>query len=68
MHPAALLMLHGDEDEVIPISGVRKLRDALAPRYAEAPERLELVVYREHGHRYTDDMLRRSVAWTQRFL
>ena len=68
MNPAALLMLHGDEDEVIPIDGVRKLQAALQGRYRETPERLDLIVYREHGHKYTDDMLARSIAWTQKFL
>ncbi|BDI31768.1 hypothetical protein CCAX7_38190 [Capsulimonas corticalis] len=65
--PSALLMLHGDEDDVIPISGVRKLQSRLQESYRETPERLDLVVYREHGHKYTDDMLKRSIAWTQKF-
>ena len=68
MAPAALLMLNGDEDDTIPIDGVRKLQTKLEEKYRAAPERLELVVYREHGHKYTDDMLRRGIAWTQRFL
>ncbi|MEO7718181.1 MAG: alpha/beta fold hydrolase, partial [Capsulimonas sp.] len=64
MTPAALLMLHGDEDQVIPIDGVRKLQERLKEKYRETPERLELVVYREHGHSYTSDMMLRSIAWT----
>ena len=66
--PRPLLMLHGTVDETVPVNGVRKLRQKLAPLYAETPERLELVEYEELGHHYTDDMIHRSVDWVEHFL
>jgi pimeloyl-ACP methyl ester carboxylesterase len=68
--PRALLMLHGDMDEVVRIDGVLALRDKLLPLYAAAamPERMELVVYEGLGHVYLDDMIIRAVDWVERFL
>lgn len=66
--PRPLLMLHGETDEVVSPAGVRLLSERLAPLYRDAPERLQLITYPGLGHQYTEDMARRSVAWTQRFL
>lgn len=61
--PCALLVLHGSEDEVVPIAGVRHLAEKLEPLYEDSPERFEFIVYRDVGHTYLDDMLERSVDW-----
>jgi pimeloyl-ACP methyl ester carboxylesterase len=66
--PRALLMLHGDMDERVPIDGVLALRDKLLPLYAADPERMQLVIYEGLGHAYQDDMILRSVDWIERFL
>lgn len=66
--PRPLLLLHGDEDLLVPVSGTLALYDRLVPAYADAPDRLELVVYPAHGHVFSDDMLTRSVNWSRRFL
>lgn len=66
--PRPLLMLHGLEDDVVPVTGVEALGVRLRPAYSETPERLELVLYPGLGHVYTPDMLARSIAWTKRFL
>lgn len=63
-----LLMLHGDIDETVPIDGVRKLRQKLEPLYVEHAGLLELVEYEGLGHHYSDDMIRRSVDWVERYL
>jgi len=63
-----LLMLHGDIDETVPIDGVRKLRQKLEPLYVENATLLELVEYEGLGHHYSDDMIRRSVDWVERYL
>ncbi|MDQ2687623.1 MAG: alpha/beta fold hydrolase [Armatimonadota bacterium] len=63
-----LLMLHGETDDVVSPAGVRLLNERLTPLYCDAPERLQLILYPDLGHRYTEDMAQRSVAWTQRFL
>lgn len=66
--PRPLLMLHGEADVVVSPEGVRLLSERLHPVYRDAPERLQLVLYPDLGHQYTEEMARRSIAWTQRFL
>ena len=66
--PRPLLMLHGAADEVVSPDGVVALEQRLRPLYAAHPERLALEIYPGLGHSYNDDMLRRSVEWTERFL
>jgi hypothetical protein len=66
--PRAVLMMHGDLDDVVPIQGARALRKKLEPLYAEHPHLLELVEYEGVGHIYTDDMIKRSVSWVERYL
>lgn len=70
MAPRPILMLHGDRDEVVPVTGVQALNEKLAPIYKglDCSERLEMVIYEGLGHVYTDDMINRSIAWTQRFI
>lgn len=68
MAPRALLMLHGELDETVPIEGVRRLKAKLDPLYRDQPDRLELVEYPDLGHYYTDDMMHRSVSWVERYL
>lgn len=66
--PRPLLLLHGDQDEVVSIEGVRALYSRLRPAYAEMPERLELKTYPGLGHHYTEDMHERTLAWITRFM
>ena len=66
--PRPLLMLHGALDEVVPVDGVVALEQKLRPLYGDHPERLALEIYPGHGHSYSDDMLKRSVAWVAKFL
>ena len=63
--PRPLLLLHGDADDVVPVAGVQRLYERLRPLYPT--ERLRLDITPGLGHRYTDEMLARSVAWTVRF-
>ena len=66
--PRPLLLLHGDQDDVVSIAGDRALYDRLRPVYHAVPDRLEFVIYPGLGHLYTDDMAERSAAWIARFL
>ena len=66
--PRPLLLLHGDQDDVVPIAGDRALYERLRPAYQSRPDRLELVVYPGLGHIYTDAMLDRSASWIAHFL
>ena len=65
--PRPLLMLHGTADEIVFPDGVIALEQRLRPLYAAYPDRLALELYPGLGHSYTDDMLRRSVAWVGKF-
>ena len=64
--PRPLLLLHGDADDVVPVTGVQRLYERLRSMYP--PDRLRLTITPGLGHRYTDEMLAESVAWTARFL
>lgn len=66
--PRPLLMLHGTLDDVVPVEGVTDLEKRLHPLYAAHAERLKLTLYPGLGHHYTDDMLRQTTAWFERFL
>lgn len=66
--PRPLLMLHGDQDEVVSVQGVCSLYESLRAAYQDDPDTLELTIYPGLGHRYTDEMVEQSVAWTRRFL
>ncbi len=68
LSPRPLLMLHGAADEVVFADGVVALEQRLRPLYAAHSDRLALELYPGLGHSYTDDMLHRSVEWTERFL
>ena len=65
--PRPLLLLHGDQDDVVSIAGDLALYERLRPAYQDAPDRLELVVYPGLGHFYTDEMMERSADWIARF-
>ncbi|MDQ2799797.1 MAG: alpha/beta fold hydrolase [Armatimonadota bacterium] len=66
--PRPLLLLHGEQDDVVSIRGVRALYSRLSPVYAEMPERLELKTYPGLGHHYTEDMHERTLAWIKHFM
>lgn len=66
--PCALLLLHGDVDETVPLAGARRLYDAAAPAYTADPSRLELNVLPGVGHEWTTDMAERAVDWLARHL
>jgi pimeloyl-ACP methyl ester carboxylesterase len=65
--PRPVLFLHGEQDTVVPVEGVRNAVESLTPAYAACPERFRAVIYPGLGHDYTEEMLRESVAWTTRF-
>jgi pimeloyl-ACP methyl ester carboxylesterase len=66
--PAAVLLLHGAEDQTVPVSGARDLHRALVPHYASASERLSLVELVGVGHEFTAEQARMSVEFVRKFL
>ncbi|MES2458988.1 MAG: alpha/beta fold hydrolase [Armatimonadota bacterium] len=63
--PRPVLLLHGTDDETVPLMGSVRLRNALAPIYAANPERLRLVEYPGAGHELTTEMAEAAVGWTR---
>jgi alpha-beta hydrolase superfamily lysophospholipase len=63
--PRPVLLLHGIEDETVPLLGSVRVRDALTPIYAAQAERLALVEYPGVGHELTAEMAAAAVDWTR---
>jgi uncharacterized protein len=67
-HCPAISFQLGAEDTLIPPGGAQRFVEALAPIYAESPERLEVVIEEGVGHEFTKGMWQRSLEWFRRFL
>jgi dienelactone hydrolase len=67
MPPASLLMVHGDDDQVVPAEGQRALYDLLQPLYRESPDRLALLRH-PGGHATPEWCERTAVSWLQHAL
>jgi dienelactone hydrolase len=66
--PAALLLLNGAQDDVIPVATARRTYERLRPAYQDDQARLQLKIYPDAGHRVTVEMTRDGVAWLQEWL
>jgi len=70
--PAPLLMQTCSEDRTVSPADARALSEALAPRYAAAPERLRYVEHPGEGHMFSPAGWERAwgetVEWFDRFL
>jgi pimeloyl-ACP methyl ester carboxylesterase len=66
--PRPLLLLHGDQDEVVSIQGSLELERRLSPIYRRLEAPLELITYAGLGHHYTDDMVAQSARWLAQHL
>jgi alpha-beta hydrolase superfamily lysophospholipase len=65
----AVLLLHGDSDETIPVEGARRLYTALCSiRGADGPQKAAYVEYAGVGHELTPQMTEEAVAWVRRHL
>jgi fermentation-respiration switch protein FrsA (DUF1100 family) len=64
----ALLIMNGQQDELVSPEGATMLHQALLPVYADAPERLEYSLDPALGHAVTEPMWRAAVEWIARFL
>jgi len=69
IYPRPLLMLHGDSDGTVPVTGVRTLYERLCVGpYCADRERVSLVEYPGVGHDLLPDMIERAAAWMERHL
>ncbi len=66
-YPRPVLLLHGNDDETVPVFGSIRLRDALTSVYAVRPERLRLIEYPGVGHDLTGEMAAAAVDWTRQY-
>jgi fermentation-respiration switch protein FrsA (DUF1100 family) len=64
----ALLIMNGQQDELVSPEGATMLHQALLPVYADAPARLEYHLDPALGHAVTEPMWRAAVEWIARFL
>jgi uncharacterized protein len=67
MPPIALLMIHGDHDELVPPEGQRALYDRLQPLYRKNPDRLAFIRH-PGGHATPEWCERMAVSWLQHTL
>jgi predicted esterase len=65
--PRPVLLLHGTDDETVPLSGSVRVRDALTPIYTSQPGRLALVEYPGVGHELSPEMASVAVDWITRY-
>jgi alpha-beta hydrolase superfamily lysophospholipase len=69
LYPKAVLLLHGDADETVPVQGARQLHAALGAAYPGGDaSRAAFIEYPGVGHELTPQMTEEAVAWVRRHL
>ena len=66
--PAATLLLHGADDDTVPVEWAKRLFALMRPSYTPDPDRLKLEVFEGIGHEYTPAMAHDAVAWLRRWI
>ncbi|MBW3622487.1 MAG: alpha/beta fold hydrolase [Armatimonadetes bacterium] len=66
--PCAVLIQHGELDELVPIQPEYDLFERLQPHYREMPERLQFLPYAGIAHEVTQEMVATTLAWLEKFL
>lgn len=64
--PRPVFLLHGQQDDRLPVEGSIRLYEAAKPSYTENPDRLRLKLY-EATHEITMPMLADAVSWLMEF-
>lgn len=64
--PKPLLIQHGEDDDMVPVSGALRLYEAAKPLYAEHPDHLKLILY-PHTHLVTEQEMHDAVDWVATF-
>ena len=65
--PRPVLLLHGESDNEVPVSGATRLYNALAPHYISQPYRLHKEIYPSVGHELIHHMTEAAIAWTAHY-
>ncbi len=63
-----VLLLNGENDDIIPLECASSLYEALKPNYQSTPDRLRMKVYEGVGHEYKSEMEKEAVEWLKRNL
>jgi dienelactone hydrolase len=66
--PRPILLLHGEDDMTVPISGAYRLYNALSAAYPTDDDRCRFVAMPGKGHAWIPEMAEQSVAWMQIYL
>lgn len=61
--PKPLLIQHGSEDDMVPVSGALRLYEVAQPLYAKHPDNLTLMLY-PHTHMVSEQQMRDAVDWS----
>jgi dienelactone hydrolase len=66
LYPRAVLLLHGDSDETVPVRGARRLHAALCAAYrGDNAPRAAFIEYAGVGHELTPPMAEEAVTWVR---
>ena len=68
IYPSALLIQSSIEDDIVPVTGTRRLNEKLRPMYASCPEKYEYIEYPDIGHVVTREMKMHAVDWLTEML
>ncbi|WP_159886881.1 alpha/beta hydrolase family protein [Paenibacillus puerhi] len=68
LKPAALLVQNGVKDDIIPITGTRRLHEKMVELYADMEERYAYIEYEDAEHKITEEMFERVIRWFHTFL
>ena len=66
--PRPVLLIHGERDTVVPVTGVQRFAELARPYYAACPERLRLTVIPRLDHHVTVGMVDEVRAWFHQYL
>jgi len=66
--PTAVLLLHGVNDETVPVAGARLLHGSLEPFYFDDPARLSLIEFVGIGHEFTTEQAVKSIEFVRNYL
>lgn len=65
--PKPLLISHGQDDDMVPVTGAKRLYEAARPYYAAYPGRLALMLY-PHTHTVTQEQIMDAARWVATFV
>jgi dienelactone hydrolase len=65
--PCAMLIQHGELDDLVSVEPDRFFYERLKPLYSDHPERLDFVAFPNAGHEVPQEMVANTLDWLARF-